>query len=83
MTPKTVFTCGNLLKCANAIAADRLNTIQLRAIKTWPKTCTDCGKQTKWVEQQTLFDLLPATKQNTRIGGRKNAKNNNGTSHIH
>lgn len=83
MTPQTVFACGNVLKCANAIAADTLNKVQLKAIRMWPKTCDDCGKQTKWVEQQALFDTLPATKPKARIGGRRNAKNNNGTSHIH
>jgi hypothetical protein len=81
--PITVYTCGNAPKCNNAIAADQLNAVQLKAIRLWPKTCDDCGKQTKWVEQQTLFDLLPATKPKARIGGRRNAKNTNGTSHIH
>lgn len=83
MGPTTVFACGNLLKCANAIAADQLNAIQLRAIRTWPKTCDDCGKQTQWVEQQTLFDLLPATKPKERIGGRRNANNRNSSSGSH
>lgn len=83
MDMPTVFTCGNVPKGANAIAADQLNAVQLRAIRTWPKTCDDCGKQTKWVEQQTLFDLLPATNKKVRIGGRRHGNKNNPNTYTH
>lgn len=83
MGPKTVFACGNAPKCANAIAADQLNVVQLKAIRTWPKTCDDCGKQTMWVEQQALFNLLPAINKKARIGGRRNANNRNSSSGSH
>lgn len=83
MGPKTVFACGNLTKCANTIAADGLNKVQLKALRLWPKTCSDCGKQTKWIEQLALFDNIQTQPQTQRIGGRKHGKNDNGTSHIH
>lgn len=77
MQPKTIFVCGNVLKCTNSIAADGLNDVQLKAIRTWPKTCGDCTKSTQWIEQLALFDNIEQKPNTQRIGGRRNANNRN------
>ena len=77
MQPKTIFVCGNVTKCANSIAADGLNDVQLKAIRLWPRTCSDCTKSTTWIEQLALFDNIEVKPKNTRIGGRRNANNRN------
>lgn len=83
MAAIALFVCGNTEKCTNSISANGLNDIQLKALRMWPKTCDNCGKQTHWIEQLGLFENIETVPTQKRIGGRRHGKNNNGTSHIH
>lgn len=54
--PESVFACGNVEKCSYSIASTGMNAIQLKALRMWPKTCPNCGKQTRWQEKIPLLN---------------------------
>lgn len=70
------FKCANQ-KCNNTIAIDGLNTVKLKVLRRWYRTCDRCGQKTKWLEQSSLLNTN--TEPSTTNGGYQNAtviKNN-------
>lgn len=66
--PDTVFECPTP-KCGYAIDTEGLNSIQLKALRMWAKTCPRCQKLGHFVEKLPLLN----TKTITDLGGSKNA----------
>ena len=83
MEPNIIFVCGNVTKCTNSIAADGINDVQLKAIRTRPMTCDDCTRSTQWIEQLALFNNIEVKPKTSRIGGRRNANNRNSNYRSH
>lgn len=57
------FICANP-KCNHAIAFEVLNNVQLEVLRRWNKTCPQCGKRTKWIEQTSLLNTQITNKTN-------------------
>lgn len=55
MPPETVYECATD-KCANAIATEGLNRIQLEALRRWARTCERCKQRTIWQEKVLLLN---------------------------
>lgn len=66
--PDTVFECPTP-KCGYAIDTEGLNSIQLKALRMWAKTCPQCHKLGHFTEKLPLLN----TKTITDLGGSKNA----------
>ena len=69
--PNSVFECPTP-KCGYVIDSEGLNSIQLKALRMWAKTCPQCHKIGHWTEKLPLLN----TKTTTNLGGLKNANTN-------
>lgn len=67
--PNAVFECPTP-KCAYVIDSEGLNSIQLKALRMWAKTCPRCQKLGHFVEKLPLLDTQ-TTKND--LGGSANA----------
>jgi hypothetical protein len=70
--PSSVFECPTP-KCAYVIDSEGLNSIQLKALRMWAKTCPQCHKIGHWTEK---LPLLNTETTKTNLGGLNNAKAN-------
>lgn len=70
--PSSVFECPTP-KCAYVIDSEGMNSIQLKALRMWAKTCPQCHKIGHWTEK---LPLLNTETTNNNLGGLNDAATN-------
>lgn len=66
-----VFECGND-KCNNTIALNSLNSVKLKVLRRWSKSCEQCNTRTVWQEKIQLINIQTLNTHNN--GGSTNER---------